>query len=139
MNRSSARKAGWFAYTSKPETIDRRARSGLPMTDVVSSRRRWTKGACHRQFSWTKNGVRVRRNARTMSAASRYEAARGFWQMQAMRARAHSRDSGLCPPTSVTMSTKSGRISSSSCAGSSNAAGMAKVCARASAFFRVRL
>jgi hypothetical protein len=86
-----------------------------------------------------KNGVLAFRNALTISRASLNEAAIGFWQMHGMRCRAQSNERGLCPPTSVMLSTKSGFNSIKSFSGSSYTAGRPNSRASSSARARVRL
>jgi len=96
-----------------------RARNGLPMTSAPRMVFSACIGVCQRQFSWIKNGVLVRRNAATIARASSRDAAIGFWQMHATRCFAQSSESGLCPPTSVMLSTKPGFTSRSSFSASS--------------------
>ena len=56
-NRSSSARNGWFAKSSKPETIVSRARKTRPRLPPSSTAFSARIGACHRQFSWMKKGT----------------------------------------------------------------------------------
>jgi hypothetical protein len=51
MNRRNWASAGWWAQQSKPDTMVRRARKGMPMTPEAMDSRSARIGDCHRQFS----------------------------------------------------------------------------------------